>query len=63
MLMKKQFVTPRVIQQVPVQLEKDLLQGGSVRLDSTLSSMGQGVGNYTFSEDPEDESASYFVEW
>ena len=62
MLMKKQFVTPRVIQQVPIQLEKDLLQG-SVRLDSTLSSMGQGVGNYTFSEDPEEESASYFVEW
>ena len=24
--MKKQFVTPRVIQQVPVQLEQDLLQ-------------------------------------
>ena len=60
--MRKQFVTPRVIQQVRVQLEKDLLQG-SVRLDSTLSSMGQGVENYTFSEDPEEESASYFVEW
>lgn len=63
MRMKKQFVTPRVVQEVQIQLEKDLLQGGSVRLDSTLSSMGQGVGNYTFSEDPEEESASYFVEW
>ena len=57
--MRKQFVTPRVIQQVPVQLEKDLLQGASVRLNMTVSSMGQGVENY----DLEDEEASYFVEW
>ena len=29
--MKKQFVAPRVIQEVQVCLEKDLLQGGSVK--------------------------------
>ena len=59
---KKLFVTPAVLQEVQVQLEKDLLQG-SVRLDSELSSMGQGVGSYYLSEDPSDEDATYFVEW
>ena len=31
MLMKKQFVTPMVVQEVQICLEKDLLQGGSVK--------------------------------
>lgn len=56
---KKQFVAPRVVQEVRIQLEKDLL-GRSVALDMTVSSMGQGVKNYDFSED---EEATYFVEW
>ena len=60
--MRKQFVTPRVVQEVQVQLEKGLLQT-SVRLNSTLSSMGQGVENYAVSNDPADEQASYFAEW
>ena len=34
--MKKQFVTPRVIQQVQICLEKDLLQGRSVE-DNSLA--------------------------
>jgi hypothetical protein len=58
---KKQFVTPRVLQEVQVQLEKDLL-GDSVRLGMKVSSMGQGVKNYDFS-DSDDEEATYFSEW
>ena len=61
MRMKKQFVTPRVVQEVRVQLEQDLLQK-SILLDTTAYSEGQGVGNYDVS-DPTDENASYFAEW
>lgn len=57
---KKQFVTPRVLQEVPVQLERDLLQG-SVQNKLLLKSMGIGVDNYDFSEDIEDNP--YSVEW
>ena len=59
MLMKKQFVTPRVIQQVPVQLEKDLLQG-SVQNVTKLQSMGIESENFDFSENNAD---GYTVEW
>ena len=56
---KKQFVTPRVLQEVSVQLERDLL-GGSIQNDLTLKSMGMAVENYDFSEDnPE----GYSVYW
>ena len=57
--MKKQFVTPRVIQQVPVQLEKDLLQG-SVQNVTKLQSMGIESENFDFSENNAD---GYTVEW
>ena len=57
--MKKQFVTPRVIQQVPVQLEKDLLQG-SVQNVTKLESMGIASENFDFSEGNAD---GYTVEW
>ena len=57
--MKKQFVTPRVIQQVPVQLEKDLL-GGSVQNVARFTSMGIEGENYDFSDA---EDATYFVDW
>ena len=57
---KKQFVTPRVLQEVPVQLERDLLQG-SVQNELLLKSMGIGVDNYDFSEDIENNP--YSVEW
>ena len=57
--MKKQFVTPRVIQQVPVQLEKDLLQG-SVQNVTKLQSMGISVENFDFSDENTD---GYTVEW
>lgn len=57
--MKKQFVTPRVNQQVPVQLEKDLLQG-SVQNVTKLQSMGISSDNFDFSEGNTD---GYTVEW
>lgn len=57
---KKQFVTPRVLQEVPVQLERDLLQG-SVQNELLLKSMGIGVDNYDFSE--EIDNNPYSVEW
>lgn len=59
---KKVFVSPRVIQEVQVQLEKDLL-GDSVLRSTTITSIGQGEATYTFSNDPADEEASYFAEW
>ena len=60
--MRKQFVTPRVVQEVQVQLEQDLLQR-SVLLDTAAYTEAQGVGNYGVSNDPADEEASYFAEW
>ena len=36
MQMKKKFVSPRVVQQVQIHLEKDLLQGRSVE-DNTMA--------------------------
>lgn len=56
---KKQFVTPMVLQEVQVQLEKDLL-GESLQNGLKLRSMGIEVQNYDFSDD---EEATYFVEW
>ena len=56
---KKQFETPKVIQEVSIQLEKDLL-GGSVQNVLTLRSMGIGVENYDFSEDNDE---GYSVYW
>lgn len=57
--MKKQFVTPRVNQQVPVQLEKDLLQGSAQNV-AKLKSMGIVDENFDFSEGNAD---GYTVEW
>lgn len=59
MRMKKQFVTPRVNQQVPVQLEKDLLQGSAQNV-AKLKSMGIVDENFDFSEGNAD---GYTVEW
>ena len=60
---KKPFVTPRVVQEVSVQLERDLL-AGSVQNALTLESMGIGVDYYDFSEsdDPENPN-SYSIYW
>ena len=57
---KKLFVTPRVIQEVQVQLEMDLLQG-SVQNALKITSMGIGVDNFDFSEETEDNP--YTVVW
>ena len=57
---KKQFVTPQVLQEVPVQLERDLLKG-SVQDALTLTSMGIGVDYYDFSE--EIDQNPYTVDW
>ena len=56
---RKQFVTPMVLQEVQIQLEKDLL-GESLQNGLKLRSMGIEVKNYDFSDD---EDATYFVEW
>lgn len=58
--MRKQFVTPRVNQQVQIQLEKDLLTG-SVQNAMKITSMGIEVENYDFSDEVEDNP--YTVEW
>lgn len=56
---KKLFVSPKVIQEVQVQLEKDLL-GGSVQNVARFTSMGIEGENYDFSDA---EDATYFVDW
>ena len=61
MKQKKPFVAPRVIQEVSIQLEKDLL-GGSIQNELTLKSMGISVENYDFSEDIEENSYSVYWE-
>ena len=60
MKLKKPFVTPRVVQEVSIQLERDLL-AGSVQNALTLESMGIGVDYYDFSE--ETEGNSYSIYW
>ena len=57
---KKLFVTPRVIQEVQVQLEMDLLQG-SVQDATKVTSMGIGADYFDFSD--EVQNNPYTVEW
>lgn len=57
---KKQFVTPRVLQEVQIQLEKDMLEGGSAQNVTKLESMGIDVENFSFSGD---DAEGYTVEW
>ena len=59
---KKQFVTPTVLKEVQIQLEKDLLQR-SVLLDSTVTSVGQGSASYFGDVDPTSEDADIIIEW
>lgn len=56
---RKRFVSPRVVQEVQVQLDRDLLQG-SIQNTTKIVSMGIDVENYDFSEA---EDATYFVDW
>ena len=53
-------MAPRVIQEVQVQLDRDLLQG-SVQNTTKIVSMGIDVENYDFSEEIQDNP--YTVEW
>ena len=52
-------MTPRVIQEVQVQLERDLL-GDSIQHKANVISAGQAVEYYELSEDG---STDYTVEW
>lgn len=52
MRMKKQFVTPRVVQQVDICLENDLLVGPSAGM--TDSSMGQAETYFEVDGDGDD---------
>ena len=49
MQMKKQFVTPRVIQEVRIQLEKDLL-GESIWPDTVATTEAQEVVEHNFND-------------
>ena len=53
-------MTPKVVQQVQVQLDRDLLQG-SVQNTTKIVSMGIDVENYDFSTDVEDNP--FTVSW
>ena len=57
---KKRFVSPRIIQEVQIQLDRDLLQG-SIQNTTKIVSMGIDVENYDFSEEIQDNP--YTVEW
>ena len=48
---KKQFKSPRVVQEVRVLLETDLLQGPSMQYDSTAILDGQAAEDYDLSTD------------
>lgn len=56
---KKPFVAPKVVQEVSVQLEKDLL-GASIQDELTLRSMGIEVDHYDFSESEENPYSVYW---
>ena len=56
---KKLFVSPKVIQEVQVQLEKDFLDG-SVQNALKVREMGIDLENYDFSEGNTD---GYTLEW
>lgn len=47
---KKQFVTPKVLQVVQIQLEKDLLAGPSVTENMRIVGMGQERVEHDFTE-------------
>lgn len=47
---KKQFVTPKVLQVVRIQLEEDLLVGPSVTENMRIVSMGQERVEHDFTE-------------
>ena len=47
---RKQFVSPKVVQAVEVQLENDLLQGPSTRGNTEAIIMGQEVEEHDFSD-------------
>ena len=55
---RKTFESPRVLRQVEVQLERDLL-GGSIRFNTTVISMGQEVESYDFTP----ETGKYEAYW
>lgn len=50
MKMKKKFVTPRVVQEVRIQLEKDFLVGPSVTTNMRVVGMGQERVEHDFTE-------------
>lgn len=56
---KKLFVTPRVIQEVQIQLEKDFLDGSAQNV-TKVREMGIYWENYDFSEGNSD---GYTLEW
>ena len=58
MKMKKKFLSPRVVQEVQICLEKDLLQGPSIWENTTTTIQGQEVVIHGVDA----EGASYFDE-
>ena len=71
MKMKKKFLSPRVVQEVQICLEKDLLQGPSIWENTTTTIQGQEVvihgvatiqGQEVVIHGVDAEGASYFDE-
>lgn len=57
---KKQFVSPKILQNMEICLENDILQE-SFNKNSGVYTMGQGVETYEFTNDG--ESGEYTAEW
>ena len=62
---KKQFVSPQVLKQVEVCLEKDMLVGASMQYHAEISSVGSILEVMDFTPDGEgvENSEGYGVYW
>lgn len=49
-MMKKQFVAPRIIQEVPVTLERDFMLGSAFSKTVTVEATGQEVETQDFND-------------
>ena len=60
---KKRFVSPRVVKEVQVQLEKDLLTGLSAQYRMTVSAMEQDLEVFDFAPGTTEDPNEYTADW
>ena len=60
---KKRFVSPRVVKEVQIQLEKDLLTGLSAQYRMTVSAMEQDLEVFDFAPGTAEDPNEYTADW